>query len=107
WLSDAGGLVLTSDPVKAPQIQLVETKAGKRKDLVVSLDVPPGMEVQYFSVFLLQPDGTITEVQFPDGPLHIPMTPGKIPSKIAVALSVYQLASQAYDLSSGKRDLHF
>lgn len=108
WAADAGGLILTSDPVKPPVLELLDAKTGKHKDLVVSLDVPKGMEAQYFSVFALQPDGTIAEVQFPeDGPLHIPITPGKAPSKIAVALSVYQVASQPYDLASGKHALHF
>lgn len=108
WAADAGGLVLTSDPVKEPQFQLTGAAAGKGKDLAVSLDVPKGLDVQYFSVFALQPDGTVSQVQFPpEGPLHIPMTPGKAPRKIAVALSIYQVASQPYDLSSGKRALHF
>ena len=108
WAADAGGLILTSDPVKPPVLELLDAKTGKRKELVVSLDVPKGMDAQYFSAFALQPDGTIAEVQFPaDGPLRIPLAPGKAPSKIAVALSVYQLASQPYDLSSGKHARHF
>ncbi len=108
WTADANGLVLDGDPVKAPEFQLLETKIGKGKELVVSLAVPKEMDAQYFSVFLLQPDGNVSEVQFPeDGALHIPMTPGKAPSKIAVAFSVYQLASQPYPLSAGKRELHF
>lgn len=107
WTADANGIVLTSDPVKAPQFQLVESKPGKRSELVVRLDVPSPMEVHYFSVFLLQPDGNVAEVPFGDGPLHIPMTAGKAPSKVAVAFAAYQVASPPYDLTTSKHDLHF
>ena len=108
WTVDARGLVLTSDPVKPPTFQLVGTKPGKRSELVVTLDVPKGMDAQLFSVFLLQPDGNVAEMQFPaDGPLHIPSPAGKGPRKIAVAISVYQVASQPFEVSSGKHALHF
>lgn len=107
WTADRGGITLTSDAVKAPQFELVETKLGKGKELVVSLDTPEQLPLQLFSVFLVQPDGNVAEVPFEDGPLHIPMKAGKAPSEMAIALPVYQVASQPYALSPGRRTMHF
>jgi hypothetical protein len=107
WTADGNGIVLTSDPVKAPIIQYLGYQGGKGSELVVSLDAPPQLPIQLFSAFLLQPNGTVSEVPFQDSSLHIPMTGATVPTKIAVAISVYQVTSPAYDISPAVGSLRF
>jgi hypothetical protein len=107
WTADSNGIVLTSDPVKAPIIQYLGYQRGNGSELVVSLDAPPQLPIQLFSVFLLQPNGTVSEVPFQGASLHIPMTGAAVPTKIAVALSIYQVTSPAYDISPAVGSLRF
>ena len=65
----------------------------------ITLDVPEQLPKQLFSVFVLQPDGSAQEVNFDEGPLQFPLTPDKRPRKIAVALSLFQVISQTYDIA--------
>jgi hypothetical protein len=107
WTADGGGLVLTSDPVKEPVFELVGMTSGKGRKLAITLDVPQQLPKQLFSVFALQPDGTAQEMNFDEGPLELPLTADKRPRKIAVALSIFQVASRPYDIAPGTRSMHF
>jgi hypothetical protein len=107
WTADTSGIVLTSDAVKAPMFQYLGYQRGNGSELVVSLDAPQQLPIQLFSVFLLQPDGSVSEIPFQEASLHIPMTGAKVPTKIIVALSIYQIASQPYDISPAIGSLRF
>jgi len=107
WTADTTGIILTSDPVKAPVFQYLGYEPGNGSELVVSLDAPQKLAMQLFSVFLLRPDGTVSEVPFEEASLQIPMTGAKVPTKIAVAFSIYQVASQPYDISPAVGSLRF
>jgi hypothetical protein len=107
WTVDAAGLVLTSDPVKHPVFELLDTHRGKGNTLAITLDVPAQLPKQLFSVFVLQPDGIAQEVNFGEGPLELPLTPATRPRKIAVALSLFQIASTPYEIAAKTRSMHF
>jgi hypothetical protein len=107
WTRDGTGVVLTSDPVKAPVFQFLGAQTGDGAELVVTLDAPRQLPLQLFSAFLQQPDGNVAEVTFADGPLHIPVISGKAPFSIAIALPAYQVASQPYAISPGTRAMRF
>lgn len=106
WTADGQAIVLTSDPVKTPAFQLLGTQPGKGSTLEVSLDLPERWLFQLFSVFVLQPDGTIAEIPFQDGDLDIPIRSGT-PNKIALGVSLYQVMSQAYPIPPGTRSMQF
>ncbi len=107
WTAENGTVVLTSDPVTPPAFDLVGTQTGTGGTLEVSLDTPAQWPAQLFSVFLQEPDGTVSQVPFAEGPLNIPMTRGNLPTKIAVVFPVYQLASRPYPIPPGARAMHF
>jgi hypothetical protein len=107
WAADGGGLVLTSDPVKDPVFELLDTRQGKGRKLAITLDVPDQLPKQLFSVFALQPDGMAQEVNFDEGPLELALAPANRPRKIAVALSLFQIASKPYDIAPTTRSMHF
>lgn len=107
WTADGEAIVLTSDPVRAPAFELLDTRAGSGRTLQITLDVPPQLPLQLFSLFLLEPDGTVSDVPFEKGPLKIALTRDKVPTKVAVVFPVYQLASRPYDIGPGTRAMRF
>lgn len=107
WTADGNGIVLTSEKYKLPAFELVGSKPGARPTLDVTLDVPKEMELQYFSALLLLPDHTATEVQFDDGPLHIPLTGANHPTGFLLGIEVFDVMSEPYDIPPNTRSMHF
>jgi hypothetical protein len=108
WSVDGGAIVLTSDKYTLPKFELLGTKPGAGSTLDVTLDVPKGMDQQYFSALLLLPDHTATEDQFEqEGPLHIPLTGANHPTGFLLGIEVFDVMSEAYDIPPNTRSMHF
>jgi hypothetical protein len=73
----------------------------------VTLDVPRGIQVQYFSALLIRPDRTAAEEHFDEGPLHIPVTGTEHPTSFLLALEIFGLMSDPYDIPPNTRSMHF
>lgn len=107
WTADGNAIVLTSDKYKLPAFELTGSKPGAGPTLDVSLDVPKGLDLQYFSALLLRPDHTASEEQFNEGPLHIPLTGANHPSGFLLGLEVFDVMSEPYDIPPNIRSMHF
>ena len=57
WVVDHGTVVLTSDHVTPPRFTIVAQKVGPAKELRIAIDVPQGMNPQYFDVAVTFADG--------------------------------------------------
>jgi hypothetical protein len=107
WSADGNAIVLTSDNYKLPAFEMLGSKPGTGKTLEVTLDVPGGMELQYFSALLLRPDRTASEEQFREGPLRIPLTGSNHPTGFLLGLEVFDVKSEAYDIPPNTSSMHF
>ncbi|MGZ3171849.1 MAG: hypothetical protein ACXWI5_06255 [Croceibacterium sp.] len=107
WAADGDAIVLTSDKYKLPAFELISSNPGAAPTLDVSLDVPKGLELQYFSALLLRPDHTASEEQFDEGPLHIPLSGANHPTGFLLGLEVFDLMSEPYDIPPNTRAMHF
>jgi hypothetical protein len=107
WTADGDAIVLTSDPFKAPAFELVRTRPGKGAMLDVTLDVPKGLDLQFFSALLVMPDRSATEASFDGGALHIPVAGANHPTQFVLGLEIYDVRSDLYDIPPNTRAMHF
>jgi len=107
WTADADGLVLTSDPVKAPRFELVGTTPGKSTKLDVTLEAPEQLPTQLFAALLLRPDKTAEEVHFDERALRVSLAPPNAPTAFLLGLPLYEVKSEPFDISPGTRAMHF
>ncbi len=107
WTADGDAIVLTSDKYKLPAFELIGSQPGAGPTLDVSLDVPKGLDLQYFSALLLRPDHTASEEQFDEGPLHIPLSGANHPTGFLLGLEVFDVMSEPYDIPPNTRSMHF
>jgi hypothetical protein len=107
WAADADGIVLTSDPVKAPQFELVGTTPGKSARLDVTLDAPEQLPTQLFAALLLRPDKTAQEVHFDERGLHVPRASPNAPTAFLLGLPLYEVKSEPFDIPPGTKAMHF
>lgn len=103
WAASAEAVTLESDPVRAPAYAFTDVGAEKAGTVTAKLEVPRGMEPQYFS-FLLTGDGIapIEQQAGPDGETAIRYDPARPPSAIRVLLPVYELVSQDFRVDLAK-----
>jgi len=112
WSASAEAVMLESDPVRPPAYTFTSMGAEKPGRVTATLQLPEGMEPQYFS-FVLTGNGAapIEQQVGPDGEAAISYDPAHPPREIRVILPIYDLASQPFpiDLSGeGRRvSVHF
>lgn len=109
WVADHGAVILTSDHVTPPRFTMVEQKAGPAKELRVTLDVPRGMNPQYFDAVVTFADGRAVQRQLgEEEETVIPIADGAAPTRIMIVLSMFELHGDwlAIDPDKGSR-LHF
>lgn len=109
WAVDHGSVVLTSDHVTLPRFTLVEQKAGPGKELRVTLDVPRGMNAQYFDAVVVLADGRTMQQQLgEEDETVIPIPARAVPTRMMVVLSMFELHGDwvAIDPAKGGR-FHF
>lgn len=103
WTASADAVTLESDPVRAPAYAFTDVGAEKAGIVTTRLEVPSGMEPQYFT-FLLVGNGidSIEQRVGTDGETVIHYDPAHPPAAIRVVLPVYQLTSQDFRLDLSK-----
>lgn len=109
WVADQRSVVLTSDPVTPPRFSLVEQKMGPAKELRVTLDVPHGMNAQYFDAVVIFADGHAVQRQLgEEDETVIPIADGAVPARIMIVLSIFDLHGDWVTIDPAKgRRLHF
>lgn len=92
WVADRETVVLTSDHVTPPRFTLVEQKTGPAKELHVALDVPHGMNPQYFDAVVTFADGHSVQQQLgEEEETVIPIANGAVPARIMIVLSIFEI----------------
>lgn len=107
WTVGENGIVLTSDPVKAPAFVLVDSKAGKGSTFDLTLDVPNGMPIQFFSGAALFADGTENGGDFSENRLHWKLGRGQVVSGVALAFQIYGIESGKIGVPPRTGAMHF
>ena len=109
WVAERGSVVLTSDHVTPPRFTMIEQKAGPGQELHVALDVPQGINPQYFHAVASFADGHAAEQQLgEEGEAVIPFANGVAPTRVLIALPSVDIHGDwvAIDAAKGNR-LHF
>lgn len=101
WESDGASVFLTSDPVTPPRFRLVEETAGAPDVFRVRLDLPQGMDPQYFDARLTLADGEVVDRQLGEDGLALALEPGMRVVSAQFRLPVFALASESFPLSAG------
>ena len=105
WHADGAQVVLDSDPVKAPHFTLLSQTKADDHALHVLLQVPGGMDPQYFRAALQLADGTVIGGQLSEEGLSLPLEAGQQPSRLQIILPLFEIASDpvTVDVAKGLR----
>ncbi len=84
-----------------PAFTLLGEKPAATGRFRVLLDVPQGMDQQYFQAALTLGDGTTIVRQLSEEGLELELEPGRRVTRVQFRLSVYDLESDTFALSGG------
>jgi hypothetical protein len=101
WEADARSVILIADPVTPPRFSLVSQGLAPKGAFRVALDLPAGMERQYFSVLLILAEGEPIQSQFADDGLEIALGPNDRVIAAQLGLGVFDLLSDRFALAGG------
>jgi hypothetical protein len=101
WAFDGARVLLTSDAVVAPRFVVVSARPLRVRRLKLTLDVPGGMNRQYFKALVTLADGRTFERQFADDGLELALEPRDRPVSVALRLPVFALQGDAVRLPAG------
>jgi hypothetical protein len=101
WEGDAKAVTLIGDPITPPRFSLVREGPGPQRAFRMALDLPEGMERQYFSVLLILAEGDPIEAQFTDDGIEIELGPKDRVVEVLLRLGVFDLISQPIPLAGG------
>lgn len=107
WESDGANVYLTSDPVTAPRFSLVSQSAGTQGRFAVALELPQGMDRQYFDVLLLLQNGHTLQQQMGEDGLVADLDPGDKVVAARLVFPVYELASEPFPISGNEAHFRF
>ncbi len=108
WQAKGDTVLLTSEPVKPPHFTLLAQSPSAGGVMRITLEVPAGVNVQYFDAKVELADGRYIGGQLSDTGLLLKIGPNDRPVRAIIALSMYELASQPIDIDATKGlDLHF
>lgn len=98
WDFDGSRVLLTSDPLVPPKFALIAARPTRVHRLKLTLDLPQGMERQYFMARLSLSDGRSIERQLGDDGLVLPLGPSERLRSVALTLPVYELEGEPVPL---------
>lgn len=98
WSVDGDTVLLTSDPVTPPKFVMLEQRSASDGKMHLMLDLPKGWTRQYFDAEIGLADGRFVGGQLSDDSDEISLAPGDRPVSLRLALSVYELRSDAFRL---------
>ena len=107
WSASDAGIVLISDPVKAPRFELVGTDAGSGGSLDITLEVSADIPLQLFQVGVRFMDGSGMPATFDTDRVSFRIKRGSQPEGVMLAFPMYQLASQPVPIPAGTKAMHF
>jgi hypothetical protein len=107
WESDGANVYLTSEPVTAPRFSLLSQGQAPRDRFVVELDIPHGMDRQYFDVLLMLQNGHAIQRQMGEDGLVAELSPGDKVAAVRLALPVYELASEPFPVTGNAAHFRF
>ena len=102
WEFDGSRVLLTSDPVVPPRFVMLTARPLQARRLKLTLDLPDGMERQYFSVRAMLADGRSIERQLSEEGLELPLDPGDRVVSVVMMLPVYGLEGEAAPVPPGR-----
>jgi hypothetical protein len=102
WRAEGAHVVLDSDPVKAPRFTLLSQSRAEDNAVHVSLQVPNGMDPQYFRAEFQLTDGSNIGGQLSGEGLSLPLEAGRQPARVRIVLPVFELASDPVDIVAAK-----
>jgi hypothetical protein len=103
WSADGGAVYLTSDRYTAPHFSFLEEKPSADGGFHVALDLPEGMERQYFDAAILMANGEVVQQQLGQEGLTLTLDPASRPARLRLLLGVFDLQSDAFPLSGSPR----
>jgi len=101
WESDDSNVYLTSGPVTPPRFSLIGESGAPKGQFRIALDVPRGMDRQYFDAHVRLANGEVIDHQLADDGLTLQLEPGMHVVSVQFELGVFLLKSQSILLSSG------
>lgn len=101
WKSNDAAVVLIGDPVTPPRFNLVGEGPGPKDAYRVRLDLPGGMDRQYFRILLTLAEGEPIEQQFAEDGLTVELGPGDRVVQGQLLLGVYGVLSEPFALAGG------
>lgn len=100
WAFGQGGVLLTSDPVIAPQFVLVGEAQGEPGHFHIALDVPEGLSRQFFAALVRFSDGHAIQRQLGEEGLDLDLSTGRKPVSLTLLLPIYDLESETFPLKA-------
>jgi hypothetical protein len=108
WAFDGTQVLLTSDPAVAPRFVVLTAGPLQDNRIRLTLDLPQGMDRQYFKARMTLSDGRSIEQQFGQDGLDAPLGPGERVVSVALLLPVYGLESEPAPLPDARGgEAHF
>ena len=108
WHAEGGRVLLDSDPVKNPRFTLLSQSKeggdnkGVDKALHVSLQLPQGLDPQYFKAVVELSDGRTLDGQLSDEGLSLALAPDQRPARLRILLPVFEIASDPVAVDPAK-----
>jgi hypothetical protein len=100
WESDNANVYLTSAPVTPARFSLTGESNGPSGAFRIALDVPQGMNRQYFDAHVTLANGRVIDHQLADDGLTLQLEPGARVVSVQFELGVFALRSPRFPLSS-------
>jgi hypothetical protein len=101
WENDNASVYLTSAAVTPARFSLTGESSGPNGAFRIALDVPQGMNRQYFDARVTLANGEVIDHQLADDGLTLRLEPGARVVLVQFELGVFALQSQRFALSSG------
>ena len=98
WVKDGNRILLTSDPVKAPEFRLTERLAESDGELNIALQPPSGLPVQLFDLIILFADGEHLDYSFRGEEETFPFDASRRPVSVRLALPMFDILSPTIEL---------
>jgi hypothetical protein len=108
WTLDGGQVLLTSDRVVAPRFVLLAARRRPTSGVSLTLDLPRGMDRQYFKAQVTLADGRTIERQFGQEGLDLPLKAGERAVSVVLTLPLFDLRSDPMPLPDANgAEAHF
>ena len=96
WRIAGHTVLLDSDPVREPRFILAGQSSAGGNGIHIDLQLPSGMDAQFFEAAVLWSDGKVTGGHMSQDGLSLPTTPGQRITEVRLALPMLNLTSEAF-----------